>query len=175
MRNFLYLNMKEFFENIWWGLTRSYNSICCWFRHNLNTSHWRLVKNAVKSYPFDYGYFYSLQQSSLQDMYNYFKTSYISEQDPMIARDLKLAISLLDIINENRDLFHYENLSTLTLIGLRDLKYKCDVYVNMRNVNRFTETESRNVYEEFPHELYVEKARRLYFKLLYFKSRNWWN
>lgn len=170
------MKILEFIESQWYACQRAYQDLRCWFHHNFNMSHWNLVKESITSYPFDYSYFYSIQLVKLRQMYEYFRKSDLTESDKIVARDIKLAISLLEIFCEYRDLYHYEyslkDSRWLDVFG-RNAKYVCDVKVNTRNINRFDH--KKIVVEKFPHELYIEKAKTLYFKILKERSQNWWN
>ena len=173
------MKILEFIEEQWYTCQRAYHDLRCWFHHNFNMTHWKLVKESITSYPFDYSYFYSIQLVKLRQMYAYFNKSDITEDDIRIAKDIKLAISLLEIFCEKRDLYHYEySLKDSQWLGVfgGNAKYVCDVKVNIKNLNRFDRFDHKKIaVEKFPHELYIEKAKTLYFKILKERSQNWWN
>ena len=139
---------------------------------------WGIIKESFKTQPYDYSYLLMLEKVKLNEMYHYFKNSDISYEDPRIAKDIKLAISLLDIIDQTKDTFEFKSTyntegDNLTVGGTT---YKCLVNVNMRNLKRFIPTNGDDtLYKAWPDILYTEKAKRLYYKLLQERLDTWWN
>ena len=66
----------------------------------------RLIKEAMKFYPFDYGFVLSLEKQALIRMYEYFKVSRIAEGNEVVEKNLKLALGLLDIVLEIDSAYH---------------------------------------------------------------------
>lgn len=62
----------------------------------------RLIKEAMKFYPFDYGF--SLEKQALIRMYEYFKVSRIAEGNEVVEKNL--ALELLDIVLEIDSAYH---------------------------------------------------------------------
>ena len=56
-----------------------------------------------------------------------------------------------------------------------DLQYHCDVYVNTRNIGRFLDGKRLEWCLRHPHELYMIKARKLYFKIREERDPEWWD
>lgn len=139
---------------------------------------WDIIKESFKTQPYDYGYLLKLEKAKLNEMYHYFKNSNLTYEDSRIAKDIKLAISLLDIIDQTKDTFEFKvthKTEGCNLI-IGGTEYKCLVNVNMRNLKRFIPTNGDDVlYETFPDTLYAEKAKRLYYKLLQERLDTWWN
>ena len=86
-------------------------------------------------------------------------------------------------MNEKKDLFTYtgdmefsepdEDGNVEWLPG--DLEYHCLVNVNTKNASRFVGNENIDFYKKHPHELYVQKAKALYYKIRYEKTNQWWD
>lgn len=85
---------------------------------------------------------------------------------------------------EDGDYFHFDGDLTFTPLNDKegnykvghtpDFKYVCDVKVNTKNIDRF---EPRKEYQkallDYPHELYMLKARYLYHKIRYEHELEW--
>lgn len=87
----------------------------------------KLIKEAIKFCPFDYGFVLSLEKQALIKMYEYFKVSRIAEGNEIIEKNLKLALKLLDIILEIDSAYCYDFRS----------KEFVDRYINIKNWKRF--------------------------------------
>ena len=153
----------------------------------------RSLKRACKyfkimwsNHPYDYGYLLELEREKLKDMYKYFSTSDIIEDEWVLARDCKLAIALLDIIlgdDSSYDVYFAEGAK----IG--EGRYVIRKYVNDYNIDRFLhpdickkyriESTKKNKNNNLPiifrDELRVEKAWNLYCKLREYNLRSWWD
>lgn len=159
-------------------ITRKYNDIRCWCRHNLNKHHWKVVKYAIKGYPFDFGYIWDLEKAKLEEMLNYFsKANIILPEDyELIIRDIKLAIKLLDIIREEELTFEYK--PTEDFERLTGFDYECLVNVNTNNAHRFINPRTDNLefaINRMPHLVYLAKAKHLYYKLMEYRIEHWWD
>ena len=129
----------------------------------------RLIKEAMKFYPFDYGFVLSLEKQALIRMYEYFKVSRIAEGNEVIEKNLKLALGLLDIVLEI------------------DSAYNCDFksesggfvdrYINIKNWKRFCPKDTSLDWNTPILKDYLrrEKAWYLYNKLRFECMRNWWD
>ena len=159
--------------NPYYYMVRKWNDLKCWCRYNLNRYHWNVIKKAICGYPFDYSYMLDLQRAKLEEMYNYFLHSNITEDSPIIRRDLKLIIKLLKIINEEKLCFTYEPPRNIFSNSI----YKCLVNVNLNNIDRFVKNdrEKKLIKEKMQHELYLYKAKNLYYKLLMNRMETWWD
>lgn len=165
--------IKKFIYNItswWYSCKRTYNDIRCWFRHNFNKHHWKVVKSAIKGYPFDYCYLLDLEYVKLNEMYHYFSTSDIAEDNPKTAREIKLAMNLNRIICEEENSYDY-------IRNDAGFDYKCLVKVNLKNINRFVKNsdEIKFISDKMPHLLYIIKAKNLHGELMKHKIYNWWD
>ena len=136
--------------------------------------------------PWDYSYLLRLEREKLKDMYKYFSTADIIEDEWVLARDCKLAIALLDIIlgdDSSYDVYFAEGAK----IG--EGRYVIRKYVNDYNIDRFLhpdickkyriESTKKNKNNNLPiifrDELRVEKAWNLYCKLREYNLRSWWD
>lgn len=123
-----------------------------------------LIKKAHKFQPWDYGFNLELEQEMLRDMYAFWSSDKpISVGSERVAREINLAINLLDIILENNhsyDVFTDKSLK----------------YVNIRNSLRFTPLKglcgNDLVFKDIVRQ---EKAWYLYNKLRYYRMRTWWD
>ena len=156
----------------WYSCQRKYNYICCWFRHNFNKHHWEVVKSAIKGYPFDYCYLLNLEYAKLNEMYHYFSTSDIAEDNPKTAREIKLAMNLNRIICEEEKLY-----DCIRNGNGKGFNYKCLVKVNLKNINRFVKNpdEIKFISNSMPHLLYMSKTKHLYGELMKHKIYKWWD
>lgn len=154
-----------------------YREIRNWFKYNFNINKWRLVKESILGNPYDFGYFYSLQLSKLEEMKSYFeKSKYLCEdKKDEVIKWLDLAIKTLKIGYfdgdgglEFTELIPNSNSSDI----ISKWQIKCTKYVNIKNKHRFESCKSL-----FPTDyyLYEEKARCLYHKIIKEKSYLWWD
>ena len=123
----------------------------------------RLIKEAMKFYPFDYGFVLSLEKQALIRMYEYFKVSRIAEGNEVVEKNLKLALKLLDIVLEIDSSYNSEGL--------------VDRHINIKNFKRFW-PEAANLDLSKPilqDNLRIEKAWYLYNKLRFERMRTWWD
>lgn len=123
----------------------------------------RLIKEAMKFYPFDYGFVLSLEKQALIRMYEYFKVSRIAEGNEVVEKNLKLALRLLDIILEIDSSYNSEGF--------------VDRHINTKNWKRFwpeaTDLDlSKPIFQDY---LRREKAWYLYNKLRFERMRTWWD
>ena len=121
-------------------------------------------------------YIYELLQIQIKKSNYYFKNvkTYIDKDHKnLIIKWQNIAINLLDIILDKKELY------------TEDIQYNCLINVNTKNVKRFAVNgydftinkiiPCYKYMEEYPHELYIEKARRLLFKILNLHSSEWWD
>lgn len=123
-----------------------------------------LTKKAHKFQPWDYGFNLELEQEMLRDMYAFWSSDKpVVVGAERVAREINLAINLLDIILENDNSYDF----------LADKPLK---YVNIRNSLRFITFNSLGdndfVFKEIVRQ---EKAWYLYNKLRYYRMRTWWD
>ena len=182
----------ENIEILWYcHITDKYHSVCCWFRICCNKRRWKLVKQAAfHTYPFSYEYFYDLQKTYMEELIAHYKHGYFATAETYepIVRWIKMAVKLHDIMLDNNvDLFDYEG--EMEFVPIDDgkfyklkydnVKYRCLVKVNMRNLDRYLKLshnqKAKDWYIEHPHELYQLKAWYLYHKLLAYYAKTWWD
>ena len=152
----------------------------------------------AKDKDWDYGYLIALEKKKLQRMYDYFKTSDITEDNKYTARDIAICIRLIDIfmgddavyktwLNQS---FSGELKSTKVgdnlyeLVSLEDQRIAdYPVYVNVRNERRFfrrtpindaQSEENRTRVIHFITRLRQEKALHLYHLIREYKLFEWW-
>ena len=121
----------------------------------------RLIKEAMKFYPFDYGFVLSLEKQALIRMYEYFKVSRIAEGNEVVEKNLKLALKLLDIVLEIDSSYNSERF--------------VDRHINIKNCKRFWPKAadldlSKPILQD---HLRIEKAWYLYNKLRFERMRTW--
>lgn len=125
----------------------------------------RLIKEAMKFYPFDYIFVLSLEKQALIRMYEYFKVSRIAEGNEVVEKDLKLALKLLDIV--------------LEIDSVYDSRAKRFIYrhINIKNWKRFCPKAVRINGDSLIFKDYLrrEKAWYLYNKLRFERMRTWYD
>lgn len=136
----------------------------------------KYIKLAYNDFDWDYYYMLILEKAKFEDIANYFTKSNIAEEDWAVARDAKICIKLIDIINGKDSSY--------------DMKYNqknFDViitkYVNIKNIKRFDESNylsndyKANVDLRYlvKDDLRIKKAWNLYCKIREYNMRDWWN
>lgn len=125
-----------------------------------------LIKSVLKFNTYDYAYLLSIEKQALICMKDYFSNSNIAVSDKEVAKDLDLAIKLLDIILE------IDNSYTYSFPG----KFHSIKYVNTKNAYRFLSGYKFDFSSPVIKDaLRVEKAWHLYNRLRELKMRHWWN
>lgn len=115
--------------------------------------------------PFDYSFMLDNERAMLADMYRFFISDDPIVSDKLeIAKQIKLAIDLLNIIQE------YDNV----IYRSDDGKVTLNVYVNRRNLARFY-PEGLGENPLLNNVLRQKKAWFLYNKLRYLYMRGWWD
>jgi len=165
---------------VWW-----YREVRAWIRHHCRKG-WRdLFKEVLRTRPFDYSYLLELERLKLIEMYTYIESNkrFVSWERPV--RDMKICVSLLEILLDKRDLFHFngkllfvdcpDNPRHKMIKESDDFEYVCDVKVNTRNVSRFATKEEEKFLLYHKHELYIRKARYLYHKIRTEREYEWWD
>lgn len=126
-------------------------------------------------YPFDASFMYEPMRSYLVELKEYFKTATIIDKSYYneYIKQIDLAIALADIAFERTKVATYQ-FDTLDINGKIDYsnpKKDMLVYCNIKNHYRFGMPQ--NVAERFPDALYIEKARRLFWRVLEQYSPYW--
>lgn len=175
----------SFFESIKniGSLKNKYYEIRAWIRYHFNKDFWLIVKTAFKGYPWQETFLYELERAKIQEMINYHKKYKRFVGVEYVIRDMELAVKMLDIMLDETEFFHYDgdmdfvkNEDGTYSIENNSTKYVCDVKVNTRNVDRFSDNVYLTRYMiEHPHELYILKAKHLYHKIRFEKDDTWWD
>lgn len=161
----------------WHPIRHAYNEVRFWFHIHFRKANWGIFKEWFKGDPLDYGFLLSIEQAKIKDMLDYFEKHDKFVGQDIVMRDMRICISLLDIMLEKRQLFHHTGSIYITDDGelkSDNLQHHCDVYVNLKNINRFVDEELTDFYTKFPDELYIQKARHLYYKIRYERDQHWW-
>lgn len=171
-------------------IKRAYYRTRSFFKYSFSKPHRDLMVEAWTSRPWDHSYLYQLEYEKIKEMVQYHEAHKSFVDVEYVIRDMKLCLSLLEIMLERRSLFHFDgNLIFVDteekdedgnplkeLKGSPDFKYRCDVKVNLRNMKRFVSNEKAyESYNKMPHELYELKAKRLYHKIRYERDGTWWD
>lgn len=168
----------------WLGFVESWwNNIRGWFCDNWNKYHYKTVKTAFNFRPWDFQHILYLEEASINEMIHYFDNNQtmVDEQYNNIVRSLRWAKSCIHIMNNDSDYFTYE----YHTIKEFDLEKSISAYrylgprLNKRNASRFFNKKilESNLFKKgnMDHELYVEKARRLYYRIRERYTDYWWD
>ncbi|MEG1008257.1 MAG: hypothetical protein RSE41_00160 [Clostridia bacterium] len=115
--------------------------------------------------PWDWIYMLELEKAKLETMLSYFNQSHIVEDENIIIRDIKLAISLIDIIIDDG----------MSNTSFENGEFQDNNKVNLRNANRFMPSLNITGFVCAKGYVKTEKAWHLYNKLRLYKMRNWWD
>ena len=127
-----------------------------------NLYYW--FKPISKTYYWDYGYLIDIEKHQLKQMLKYFIKSDLVENNDIIVRDIKLCLSLIDIIkNEAEDMS----------------------YVNIKNYKRFIPSLNNEMLDPLIRDVNTvkmvsrwiaqEKAFHLYNKIRAYRMQSWWD
>ncbi len=187
---------KEIVEDIEYYLVDKpkdvYLSIRHWFYCNWNIDHFRLVKAAFFSYPWDHSYLLELEELQIIKALRWFETHQTATDEFHLpkVRSLRIASVLLHRINHPEELYDYVDYGSDEemmrdgrpddldkQLGIRPMKY---VYngprVNRRNMDRFMTKEELNVIQHFhDDDLQVIKCKALYYKIRDRYTDIWWD
>lgn len=157
-----------------------------WIKHHFNKDFGRLFKTTLKSYPWDWTYLYEIEKAKIIEMRKYHERTQNFVGWERVVRDMKICERLIDIFTGKVDLYHYNGGITFvrnengnyTMKTSDDWGYVCHVKVNTKNIDRFigpVKPSIRQYWIDNPHELYIEKAKRLYHKIRYERDEEWWD
>ena len=158
----------------------SFNDIKFYIKTHFNKHYLKFLKTALSGYAYDSCFLLELEKAKLEEMVADFeycrdKSGWSYEGIEHDIRDMKLAISLLDIILHEEKFFHFDHITDENGKPMQP-KYVSDVKVNYRNAYRFMSSKEIEYYEpKQSHELYIQKARYLYHKLRLYREQYWWN
>lgn len=180
--------MKEFLENVkyyLWDVPKGwYRSIKHWFYCNWNKQHWRLCKQAFFSYGWDGSFLTVLEEKQIDKALKWFShhQRMIDEQYEEIMRSLNWAKYCIHVINnDGDDLFEFTGdfkfipiSNGYSQLDASEVKYHYKgPYINTRNAKRFTS--NMDLVYRHPHELYILKCKRLYYKIREKYTDYWWD
>ena len=138
-----------------------------------------IIRSVVDGAPFDFSYCEDIIKAKLVEMREYFKTCNIAYGDEEVAKEIDLALKILNIIENETDYFHFEDRHPelpRTMEHWEDHHtYVCDVNVNLRNIGRFVPDNLIPYYTKFAADAYVLKARHLFYKMLNERGIVWSN
>lgn len=143
-------------------------------KRRLKKRHLNTTWQAFKSEPWDFWCTENIMYYRLIELQEYFeKCEYLEDASKnRILKQIKLAIRLNSIFTErNENLYDILDLGNFSK-PLED-RYVCNVNVNTRNAARFVHPDIISFYTKFPHELYILKARHLYYKILEYYAPTW--
>lgn len=148
-----------------------------WFRNCCNKQHFKTVWSAFTAQPYDYYYTNDIMRARLVEILEYFKrTDVITENDKnRIISKITLAISLLDISMGNNDECMWKDSNA------PDTDPNA-IYVNTKNAYKYYAIRDdsdkvylQNLFKAFPSMLREEKATKLFWKVIYQYSIEWWD
>ena len=190
---------------VWTKPREYYLTVRHWFYCNFNKYHWRLLVTAFKTYPWDGTFILELEERQIDKQLHWFEhhQTMVDEQYNEIMRSLKWAKYCIHTLNNEYDLFHFEgdiksipqskDPSTgemyddpsnedaeLHRMDFTDHHYFYDgPRINRRNAHRFLNKGmlESNMFKEghFDHELYMAKARHLYYLIRERYTDLWWD
>ena len=192
---------------IWYVWTKPqdwYLTVRHWFRCNFNKYHWRLVKQAFVTHPWDGSFLLELEELQIDKQLHWFEhhQAMVDEQYNEIMRSLRLAKYCIHVANNECDLFHFEGEhkfipqvrneagelvddptaedAELYRMDNSECKYIYDgPRVNHRNARRFL---NKHLVESdyfknggYDHEYYMTKCKHLYYLIRERYTDLWWD
>lgn len=188
--------INELIDNLryylWWRPVSAYKTVRCWWNTNgKNPWHWKMVWYAMfHHYGWDYEYMFNMLYYQIQKSKWYFENAcwVLSKKDiEEKTKYQKLALRMLDIILHEERLYDFVDIpgADENTPFYERTKYVCTVYVNMRTKERFAvkcidlktgKTEySTECFNNMPHELYIEKAKRILYRIMEEHCEEWWD
>ena len=145
----------------------------------------RWIPTLFKDREWDYAFMLEIEQRKLKNMIKWYEQHDYghSVSGHRIVREMKLAISLLDIILEKENFWSidypegYEFVVNHTYKPLPDTSFVIDKYINTRNYKRFFPLLNDNAINQSvcKIDLRIRKAWYLYHKLREQYMMNWWD
>ena len=164
-----------------WDRPKSvYKTIRHWFYCNWNKEHWRLMKTAFMTYPWDYGYTDTLMECQIDKQIGWFEKHHLVEGwDVDILRPLKWAKYCIHAINNETDLYTYDITEhKITYLGPRlnygNLERYADLF-KCRFSGSATIDDIKRFYLDHPEEYCLLKCRYILHKILLQYSHKWWD
>lgn len=169
---------------MFYKLKHAYYNIKDWFRNCCNRQHFKTVWKTLCARPWDYSETYEVLKFRLIETREYFKKTNIitKESSERIVKEIDLALSLYDIISGEKSAGHFEYEFDHMIddipysTALNRLHYVPERYVNLRNADRFARNDvMKAYYQKCPNELYEDKARKLFWRVMEQYLQNWWD
>lgn len=141
----------------------------------------KYLKLSYNDWDWDYYYMLILERAKFEDIANYFTKSNIAEEDWTVARDAKICIKLIDIINGKDSSY---NIKYKEKYNWESFDVIITKQVNIKNIKRFDESNCylSNSYKTnidlrylIKDDLRIKKAWNLYCKIREYNMRDWWN
>ena len=167
---------------IWyiWDTPKSwFKTIRYWFYCNWNMEHWRLVKSAIVSYPWDYYFMNKTMECYIDQQLRWFNKHHeIEGWQEDVVRPMMWAKHCIHTINNEHELSDYDyETHTHKYIGPR---------VNYRNVMRYIKIQNDfaktckveeilDFYQSYPEEYYKLKCEYIFHKILLQYCGGWWD
>lgn len=158
---------------IWYRIKHKYHDLCDWLHNFFTKEHLALVKYVLfKDRWYDAEYLLELEYHKVKEMLAWHEGTMRFVDSDQIVRQLKLAVSLLEIISGRKELEDIyiiphngepENHKNVTIVP--------KMYVNVRNAKRFVPEGCSDpegyvhMFNRYPAELYRIKAQHLYYRL----------
>ena len=155
-----------------------------WFKNCCNKNHFKTVWKTFCARPWDYSETYEVLKLRLIETKEYFKKTDIitAESSERIVKEIDLALSIYDIVSGDKSAGHFEYVFDSSIddipysTSFNRLQYVPERYVNLRNADRFAKNDiMKEYYKKCPNELYEDKARKLFWRMMEQYSQNWWD
>ena len=153
------------------------------FRNVRNVIRW--IPTLYKDREWDYSFMLEIEQKKLKNMIKWYEQNDYgsSTSGPMTVKQMKLAVSLLDIILEKENFWSidypegYEFVVDHTYKPLPQTSFVIEKYINTKNYKRFFPLLSNNAINQsvWIIDLRVKKAWYLYHKLREQYMMGWWD
>lgn len=157
--------MRGFWSDIWFWVLEGFWSTKNFFRSFARTLKYRKVVGY--SYDWDFAYLLDLVRFHLSKMEIYFRVNGIAEKSTLTANRIKLAINLMDVVQEDVPHLSWGSGGNWTF----------NHPLNTKNWARFWESEVDFNPSNALHlsELYYNKAWHTLFLVLEHNMRDWWD
>ena len=145
-------------KNTWWYPLKRLKD------YNFTKLHFDCVVESFNSRPYDYTHIWRVERAHLIETKSYFQISNIFDHTDDI-KYIDICINLLDILIDDGD----------ELMDYKNMKFK--KYVNTKNFKRFIQNAptSYDNLEICNYDVYMAKAKHLYYEILKNKITNWWD
>ena len=145
-------------KNTWWYPLKNLK------KYNFTKLHFDSVSESFNFKPYDYTYIWRVERAHLIETKSYFQISNFFDHTDDI-RYIDICINLLDILIDDGD----------GLMDYKNMKFK--KYVNTKNFKRFIQNAptSYDNLEICNYDVYMAKAKHLYYEILKNKITNWWD